>query len=90
MKRDKSLLLWYFCSVVNRCGKSMSSFHTSMSACTHMRAGMCAPLGSCLHLYTHVFYADFVFHCFKHVDAAVRLIVTVHICSIFEIYIFLL
>lgn len=37
----------------------MSSFSTSMYACTHMWVGMCAPLGSSLHLYIHALYADF-------------------------------
>lgn len=64
----------------------MSSFSTSMYACTHVWVGMCAPLGSSLHLYIQALYADFFLDCFKHGNAAVRLIV--HICSIFEIYIF--
>lgn len=48
----------------------------------------CALLWSCLPLYTHALYPDFFPDCFKHGDAAVRLIVTAHLCSIFEIYIF--
>lgn len=34
LKRDENLLLWCLCSVVNRCGKSMSSFSASVFACT--------------------------------------------------------
>lgn len=66
----------------------MSPFSPSMCACAPWWVGMCAPPASCLHLYIHALYADSFRDCFKHGNAAVRLIAIVPICSIFEIYIY--